>query len=1023
MAPGAGIPTGSVQFQDNGSNLGSTLALNASGVASFTVSSLTAGTHFITASYPGDANFTANGANVTSLQQEVNQAATTTTDVTQAGAATGSSVFGQPVTLTATVQVTAPGLGAPTGTVTFVDGGVNLGIAVPDPVTSIATFSSAKLAVGSHTITAKYSGDPNFIASNDSGGTKYVQTINKASDTATVSAPVGSTFFGNTIVYTATVTATAPGGGAPTGSVSFVIKNGATQTAAGSGVLVASGSNSSKATFTTTGQVGGTTQTVTATYAGDTNFNAAAAAATNSSAIAAALTKTSAIVSTNNQAFGANWTVTGTASAKAPSGAGTPGSPTLGANGAGKISFTITVLTNATATNTFSAGATYTQPLGSFNVGSTGSASTSPILPGALKAFDNTGAVISLTSVPYTITANFVPTGTDFAASLPADSGSVVETVTNVNTVTQLSVTPVTPPPQAGQKLTLTATVTATGNSLLPPIGSVTFKDGTTTLGTAALPVPVSQVKGASKATATFSTSSLSIGNHALSATYTGDTSPAPDFTTGPGFTAFPSVVRSQWNGSGPTVFGVSVKPLTTFGKLTALPTSQVVGGTVTFSDVVTSSISGQPGGTPSGLVQFKDGTTIIGAASLDATGKATFSTNTLSVGNHLITAIYNAHLTFAGDTSNSLNEIINQTVTTTKFGGSASQVVTVSGATDITATVSPVNGTVTPTGTVVFVAESNARTAAGQSPDFGAPSTPTRNPTNLQPFTIGTATLVGGVAVLSLPGGFFSASTVPAAAQVPDIYEVEAFYNGDGNSFQSHTKPINQGPTPGPRGIEFVVQDSSPAVLLPALPLVSGASVSHTGNTATFSYFVRPSTQPTVGNPPPLSAETGGFGGTVDLIVDGTLIVHQKVLSLTGRVDLVDSSWGPIPTTHTVTINYNGDAGNPAVLATVGYAPYPIGATGWLQASTLSLGSVTAIAQPAHHSASQVAVVGTALHGTPNPAPIGADFTPARSTTSLQPSRVDGYFASSSTTSSSPRTLAGALAKHSSDDWLNGPF
>jgi hypothetical protein len=54
---GAAIPTGTVQFKDNGNNLGSPVTLNASGVAQFSTSSLTPNTHTITAVYSGDANF------------------------------------------------------------------------------------------------------------------------------------------------------------------------------------------------------------------------------------------------------------------------------------------------------------------------------------------------------------------------------------------------------------------------------------------------------------------------------------------------------------------------------------------------------------------------------------------------------------------------------------------------------------------------------------------------------------------------------------------------------------------------------------------------------------------------------------------------------------------------------------------------------------------------------------------------------------------------------------------------------
>jgi len=49
-------PTGTVQFKDNGGNLGSPVALNGSGVAQVTTLTLTTGNHTITADYSGDGN-------------------------------------------------------------------------------------------------------------------------------------------------------------------------------------------------------------------------------------------------------------------------------------------------------------------------------------------------------------------------------------------------------------------------------------------------------------------------------------------------------------------------------------------------------------------------------------------------------------------------------------------------------------------------------------------------------------------------------------------------------------------------------------------------------------------------------------------------------------------------------------------------------------------------------------------------------------------------------------------------------
>ena len=56
VAPGAGIPTGTVQFKDNGANIGGPVTLSA-GVASIVETCLTPGLHTITAVFSGDLNF------------------------------------------------------------------------------------------------------------------------------------------------------------------------------------------------------------------------------------------------------------------------------------------------------------------------------------------------------------------------------------------------------------------------------------------------------------------------------------------------------------------------------------------------------------------------------------------------------------------------------------------------------------------------------------------------------------------------------------------------------------------------------------------------------------------------------------------------------------------------------------------------------------------------------------------------------------------------------------------------------
>jgi hypothetical protein len=150
-------PTGTVTFRDGATVLGT--AQLSGGVATLSVSSLTAGAHSLAASYDGDiAHAPSTSAPVT---QTVNRHASATALTSSAN----PSVPGQAVTFRAVVTTTGPG--PITGTVTFKDGATTLGTA---PITGgVATFTTVSLGVGTHTVTAHYSGDAAHTASASSG--------------------------------------------------------------------------------------------------------------------------------------------------------------------------------------------------------------------------------------------------------------------------------------------------------------------------------------------------------------------------------------------------------------------------------------------------------------------------------------------------------------------------------------------------------------------------------------------------------------------------------------------------------------------------------------------------------------------------------------------------------------------------------------------------------------------------------------------------------------------------------------
>src|SRR6202044_2342550 len=79
------------------------------------------------------------------------------------------------------------------------------------------------------------------------------------------------------------------------------------------------------------------------------------------------------------------------------------------------------------------------------------------------------------------------------------------------------------------------------------------------------------------------------------------------------------------------------VKKSASVASLSSSNTNATFSTSVTFTAVVTS----QTAGIPTGTVSFKDGTAVIGTASLDGTGTATFTIATLAVGSPSISASY----------------------------------------------------------------------------------------------------------------------------------------------------------------------------------------------------------------------------------------------------------------------------------------------------------------------------------------------------------------------------------------------
>ena len=145
VAPAVGTPTGQVTFKDGATVLGGGPVTLAGGATTLTFNGLGVGSHSLAASYPGDVNFNSTSSDV---RTHTVSKASTTTSLNSATA--NPSSLGDPVTLSATVAVVAPGGGAIAGAVQFDDNGSPLGA----PVTLIgttATLTTSTLGGGSHT--------------------------------------------------------------------------------------------------------------------------------------------------------------------------------------------------------------------------------------------------------------------------------------------------------------------------------------------------------------------------------------------------------------------------------------------------------------------------------------------------------------------------------------------------------------------------------------------------------------------------------------------------------------------------------------------------------------------------------------------------------------------------------------------------------------------------------------------------------------------------------------------------------
>jgi Phosphoesterase family/Bacterial Ig-like domain (group 3) len=480
--------------------------------------------------------------------------------------------------------------------------------------------------------------------------------------TTTVASSLSSSVYGQAVSFSATVTANVSG--TPTGSVAF---------SDGSTLLGTASLSAGVATFSTSALTTGQ-HSIAAVYNGNSSFN------TSSGFLNQTVTQASTALTVgsniNPSVLGQSVTITAaittqygsqaTGTVAIADGSALLGSPVLNgniakfstsalaqgthsivaayagdANSIPSTSSALSQVVTKAASTTMLASSLNPSGLGQ-SVTFTATVSSLAGTPAGDVSFEKGSTVlatVSLSNGVATYTTTKLPLGSNSITAVYAgdghSTGSTSAPVTQiVLTATTTTLTSSPNPSTYGQAVGLTATVTSSGGA--PPNSeTVTFKQGTTVLGTGYL----------TGGKATFTTSTLAAGTKSVTAVYVGDSN----------FATSTSKAVSQ----------VIAKASST----TALTSSQnpsSYGQSVTF----TATVAPQFSGTPTGTVTFKNGSATLGSATL-SNGVAKYATTKLAVGTAVVTAAYNGSNSFLTSTSTALNQVVNQAGTTTKLSSS----------------------------------------------------------------------------------------------------------------------------------------------------------------------------------------------------------------------------------------------------------------------------------------------------------------------------------------------------------------
>jgi Bacterial Ig-like domain (group 3)/Right handed beta helix region len=533
-----GTPTGTVTFIEDGKRIGGN-TIDATGTATDSTPPLVPGTHSFIAKYAGQGSFTpATSVVVIVLVNKYSVALTLTSSP-------NPSRLGQTVTFKLNISA-ADGL--PPGAIVLTDQSTNTTLATLTPdANGNSTYATSTLTLGDHVINASYAGDSLHYSAN----AQLTQTVvDGAATTTSLASSLNPSTSGQSVTFTATVTANA-GSGTPVGAVTFLdgAKSLATVTL----------QNGVAAYSTSSLSVG--THSIAANYSNSTNWKGSSASL---SQVVNGIQTSTVLTAVPNPVY-ATHSVKLTAQVAGMSGGTPTGSVTFFDGGAQLATASLNSSGNAAATITFAAASSTPHLLTAVYGGDTtfgGSNSQvvqetvlinptttviASITPNPVAAFhsvtlvadiaSSTSPVAKATGV-VTFTAKNATLGTaavqNDSAKLTVNAGaagtypvlatyggdpafgssvSASGTYTVIPESSSVTLTSSANPAIVNTQVTFKAVVTpeAAGD---PVTGTMTFFDGARQLGS-----PVSVKTGA----ASFATSTLSVGTHSITAVYSGD--------------------------------------------------------------------------------------------------------------------------------------------------------------------------------------------------------------------------------------------------------------------------------------------------------------------------------------------------------------------------------------------------------------------------------------------------------------------------------------------------------------------